>query len=133
MPSFRSYETRLKEDCKLLSGYSSVRVDNVLRYLVVVFVFVLNLCFNCVIEFIHRYAYQKTNIWAYVEYTKQPHQVIMTQNILPNLSIKCHLLSILKITFIASLPHLCKQKACLQGVLPPRDSGEISIFSPVTF
>lgn len=89
----RSHRTRLTEGCKLLSEYQESRPSPLIS------TFVLNQCFYCVIEFIHGYAYQKTNTQAYLECTKQPQQVSMTQSILPNLSIKQHLLSILKITF----------------------------------
>lgn len=64
-------------------------------------------CFNCVIEFILGYAQQKTNTQAYLECTEQPQQVSMTQNTLSNLSIKHHLLSILKITFTHGCVCVC--------------------------
>lgn len=84
--------------------------------------FVLNQCFYCVIEFIHGYAYQKTDTQAYLECTKQPQRVRMAQRILPNLSIKHHLLSILKITFThgCMCMHVCvcscvSQDTCMKG------------------
>lgn len=81
---------------------------------------VLNQCFYCVIEFIHGYAYQKTDTQAYLECTKQPQRVSMAQSILPNLSIKHHLLSILKITHGCMYVHVrvcscVSQYTCMKG------------------